>query len=136
MNWTSVPEVGLGFFFFFLLTSEPIANLCAVADDKNSSSSYKALTTRFKIQYADGSGAQGIYMTDDFTIGGATLSQLEMGLGEEATINSGLIGLGYDTNEAASRVYPNILDVFQSQGLIGTKAYSLYLVGFLHSAMV
>ena len=51
-----------------------------------------------------------------------------MGLAFNSTGNSvGIMGIGYDTNEAAYSVYPNIIDEMVSQGLITKKAYSLYL---------
>ena len=87
------------------------------------------------IQYADGTGAQGDYITDNFAIGGATVKALEMGLAYNVTLDTGLMGIGYDTNEASTDSstettpfqYPSIIDTMVSQGLISSKAYSLYL---------
>jgi hypothetical protein len=58
-----------------------------------------------------------------------------MGLAYNVTLDSGLMGIGYDANEAsldpeAETVpfeYPGIIDSMVSQGLISSKAYSLYL---------
>jgi hypothetical protein len=58
-----------------------------------------------------------------------------MGLAYNVTLDSGLMGIGYDANEAsldpeAETVpfeYPSIIDSMVSQGLIPSKAYSLYL---------
>jgi hypothetical protein len=58
-----------------------------------------------------------------------------MGLAYNVTMDSGLMGIGYDTNEAslnpetkpAPFEYPSIIDSMVSQGLIPSKAYSLYL---------
>jgi len=71
-------------------------------------------------------------MTDDFTIGGATIKNLQMGLANQTTSVIGVIGIGYDMDEASltsltSVPYPNLIDQMVSQGLINTKAYSLYL---------
>lgn len=60
---------------------------------------------------------------------------MEMGLAYNATLFTGLLGIGYDLNEASDDpqgdqnpfVYPSIIDTMVSQGLISTKAYSLYL---------
>lgn len=76
--------------------------------------------------------SSGDYMTDDFTIGGATIKNLQMGLANTTTSGFGIIGIGYDENEASltsitSVPYPNLIDQMVSQGLINTKAYSLYL---------
>ena len=40
-------------------------------------------------------------MTDDFTIGGATIKNLQMGLANTTTSGFGIIGIGYDENEAS-----------------------------------
>ena len=37
------------------------------------------------------------------------------------------MGVGYDTNEAATVKYSNFMDEMVSQGIIPIKAYSLYL---------
>lgn len=99
------------------------------------SSSFKVVRAdEFDIQYLDQSGATGDYISDNFQIGGATIKALEMGLAYNATIGTGLIGIGYTRNEASDSshngvpfTYPSILDSMVSQGLIARKAYSLYL---------
>jgi hypothetical protein len=110
--------------------------LIVFQDDPTKSTSYKDIMPNgFFIQYGDGSGALGDYITDDFTIGGATIKALEMGLAHNSTLISGLMGIGYDVNEASNDpdgntapfTYPSIVDQMVSQGLITTKAYSLYL---------
>jgi hypothetical protein len=58
-----------------------------------------------------------------------------MGLAYNVTLDSGLMGIGYDANEASLDPqtetvpfeYPSIIDSMVSQGLISSKAYSLYL---------
>jgi hypothetical protein len=58
-----------------------------------------------------------------------------MGLAYNATLFTGLLGIGYDTNEASDSpddeqnpfIYSSIIDSMVSQGLISAKAYSLYL---------
>lgn len=76
--------------------------------------------------------SSGNYITDDFTIGGATIKNLQMGLANTTTSGFGIIGIGFDENEGSltsitSVPYPNLIDQMVSQGLINTKAYSLYL---------
>jgi hypothetical protein len=98
-------------------------------DDPDASSSFNALNNApFKIQYLDGSGANGTYFTDNFVLGDMTIENLQMGLGEASTINSGLMGIGYSKNVAAKKQYANIIDLLEEQGLISIKAYSLWLV--------
>jgi len=88
---------------------------------------------KFDITYADNSGAQGDYITDTLSIGGVAITALEMGLAHNATLITGLLGIGYDVNEASNAlttgnfVYPSIIDTMVAQGVINTKAYSLYL---------
>lgn len=55
------------------------------------------------------------------------ITNLEMGIAYNSTLPTGLLGVGYDTNEASASEYPSIIDTMVSQGLINTKAYSLYL---------
>lgn len=104
--------------------------------DPTKSSTYKVVDEGgFAITYADETGAAGDYITDTLTIGGATIKALEMGLASNSTIPMGILGIGYDINEASnseeseanSFTYPSIIDTMVSQGLISTKAYSLYL---------
>lgn len=84
----------------------------------------------FDISYVDGSSVQGFYFTDDIEIGGATIDSLQMGLANTSDIYYGILGIGFPLNEAAATTYPNIIDKFYSEGLIGAKAYSLFLVSF------
>ncbi|KAI0423566.1 aspartic peptidase domain-containing protein [Xylaria sp. FL1042] len=101
---------------------------CLATYDPTSSSTY-ALVDRdgFSIQYLDSSGAEGDYIKDTFHIGGASIKALQVGLAENSTINSGLLGIGFNTNVAALDTYRNIVDLFVDQDLIDTQAYSLYL---------
>lgn len=109
---------------------------CATTFDPSKSSSYKDVDPNgFYIQYGDGTAAEGDYITDNLQIGGATIKALEMGLAYNSTLFTGLLGIGYDLNEASDSpsgqqapfVYPSIIDTMVNQSLISTKAYSLYL---------
>lgn len=104
--------------------------------DQTKSSTYKLVDEgAFQITYGDNTGANGDYITDTMSIGGATITALEMGLAYNASSATGVMGIGYDINEASDNsqgqvnpfVYPSIIDTMVSQGLINTKAYSLYL---------
>jgi hypothetical protein len=99
--------------------------------DYTKSSTFKDLSSGFQVSYADGTGASGDFVSDDFAIGGATIQNLIMGLVTQATTGSGLMGIGYDVNEnivsSGSAPYKSIIDTMFDQGLIATKAYSLYL---------
>ncbi|KAF3761830.1 acid protease [Cryphonectria parasitica EP155] len=37
------------------------------------------------------------------------------------------MGVGFEADESAATLYPNIIDKFYTEGLIGSRAYSLYL---------
>lgn len=66
-------------------------------------------------------------ISDDFGIGGITIKGFELGLAFQTDIYFGIMGIGYDTNEAIDPQYPNFIDALVSQGFINYKAYSLYL---------
>ncbi|KAI1263892.1 aspartic peptidase domain-containing protein [Xylariaceae sp. FL1019] len=101
---------------------------CLTTYDHTASSTYEVVDADgFDISYVDGSGSSGDYIADTFRIAGATIKALQMGLAAESTISSGLIGVGFDTNVAAERVYSNLIDEFMAQDVIATKSYSLYL---------
>ncbi|KAI1408202.1 aspartic peptidase domain-containing protein [Hypoxylon sp. FL1857] len=101
---------------------------CLSTYDPSKSSTYSVVSDNtFSIQYVDGSGAEGDYIKDNFSIGGADIEALQMGLAENSTINSGLLGIGFAANVVARTPYPNIMNLFQDQDLIAIQAYSLYL---------
>ncbi|RYP75186.1 hypothetical protein DL771_002511 [Monosporascus sp. 5C6A] len=101
---------------------------CIATFNPSESSTYTALSdTPFQIAYLDGSGANGTYFQDHINIGGTEIQSLQMGLAEESTINSGLLGIGYSANVATRDQYPNIIDTLEAQGLVTIKAYSLWL---------
>ncbi|KAI1186917.1 aspartic peptidase domain-containing protein [Nemania serpens] len=101
---------------------------CIATYEPADSSTYKLVDPgAFRIQYLDNSGAEGDYIKDTFHVGGASIKALQVGLAENSSINSGLLGIGFNVNVAADQPYPNIIDLFVNQGLIDIKAYSLYL---------
>ncbi|KAI0487441.1 aspartic peptidase domain-containing protein [Xylaria cf. heliscus] len=101
---------------------------CLATYEPADSSTYQLVDSDgFSIQYLDNSGAEGDYIKDTFHIAGASIEALQVGLAENSTINSGLLGIGFNTNVAADKPYPNIVDLFVEQDLIDIRAYSLYL---------
>ncbi|KAK7205658.1 aspartic peptidase domain-containing protein [Myxozyma melibiosi] len=101
--------------------------------DPDSSSTYSLLSTDFSIRYGDYSYAKGNYASESFTIGGKTVANLTVGIATDANATQGIMGIGYDTNEAviftagASRRYQNLPDLLVSQGFIESRVYSLWL---------
>ncbi|TDZ37206.1 putative aspartic-type endopeptidase opsB [Colletotrichum spinosum] len=111
-------------------TSSP----CAVSGtySANSSSTYNYVGSWFNISYVDGSGAQGDYATDKFTIGKSTLTDFQFGIGYTSSSAQGILGVGYKVNEvqvgrAGLQEYDNLPAKMASEGLIQSSAYSLYL---------
>jgi hypothetical protein len=96
-------------------------------DPSKSSSNKMVKPDGFRITYLDGRKASGDYISDDFTIGGTTVKSLQMAYVTKAVRGTGILGLGFSISERASTKYPNIIDEMANQGLIGCKAYSLYL---------
>ncbi|TGJ84810.1 hypothetical protein E0Z10_g3988 [Xylaria hypoxylon] len=101
---------------------------CLATYDPTESSTYELVDQdAFSIRYLDTSGAEGDYIKDTFHVAGTSIDALQVGLAENSTINSGLLGIGFNTNVAADEPYRNIIDLFVDQDLIDTQAYSLYL---------
>lgn len=101
---------------------------CISTFDTSSSSTFSNLSTAFSIEYVDGSGTDGYYFTDTLTIAGASVTDLQMGLAETSDLTYGIMGIGFAADEAAQTLYPNIIDKFYTEDLIGSRAYSLFLV--------
>ncbi|KAL9097765.1 MAG: hypothetical protein Q9165_000091 [Trypethelium subeluteriae] len=100
--------------------------------DPTQSSSWSFLNNDFNISYVDGSGSSGAYGTDNLQLGGVTLQNLQLGLGNSSTSQEGILGIGYQVNEVAvnranAQPYANVPALMVQQGLINTNAYSLWL---------
>ena len=102
----------------------------------NQSSTYKYVNSEFEIKYADGTGAQGDYVTDTFNMGGATIQNQQFGVGYNSSSSEGVMGIGYPNLEAivqspdapnGAQSYANVPQAMVQQGLINSQAYSLWL---------
>ena len=64
-------------------------------------------------------------------MGGIKLKQLQMGLAQSATnVTTGIMGIAFDSDESAASngtVYPSVVDQMVTQGVINSRAYSLWL---------
>lgn len=102
---------------------------CIDTFDRSASSTFARVGrgTDFEIRYMDGSGASGFYFTDHVNVGGLSVDDVQMGYAERSTSAWGMLGIGYARNSAARDEYPSLMDQMHDQGLIATKAYSLYL---------
>ncbi|KAL2135583.1 hypothetical protein VTI74DRAFT_7859 [Chaetomium olivicolor] len=115
-----------------LCTSVDLQNLYGVSctdtyNPDKSSTSKMVEPDGFKVTYLDGGTASGDYISDDFAIGGTTVKSLQMAYVTKAVRGTGILGLGFSSNERAHNKYPNLLDEIFNQGRIGSKTYSLYL---------
>jgi Eukaryotic aspartyl protease len=95
----------------------------------------------FSITYGDGTQVSGDYINETITIAGATLHNAIMAVALDAQIPSdlaslgltGILGVSYNTEESIydpnSNVapYQNIISQMVLQGVISTRAYSLWL---------
>ncbi|KAL4926541.1 pepsin-like aspartic protease [Aspergillus undulatus] len=100
--------------------------------DPNMSSSYTYVSSNFNISYADGTGAAGDYATDTLRIGGATISDFQLGIGYTSSSAEGVLGIGYPSNEVqvarfGKDAYPNLPQYLMQNGVIRSSTYSLWL---------
>ena len=98
--------------------------------DPDSSSTSQNTGQSFYIQYVDRTHDLGYYYLDTVSLGdspGATLENFQFADATTTDLAYGIFGIGRDGNEATYNVYPNFLDRLKSDGLIATKAYSIFL---------
>ncbi|KFY09490.1 hypothetical protein V492_05473 [Pseudogymnoascus sp. VKM F-4246] len=101
--------------------------------DSTKSSTYKKLISGgFEIQYVDETESSGDYISETVSFMGQNKSnnaikELQIGLAKKSTLPVGVMGVGYNSSVAAEDVYSNIIDLMVEQGLINTRAYSLWL---------
>ena len=81
----------------------------------------------FDITYLDGRNIQGDYFEDTVTIGDVEITEQILGLALESVRPTGIMGLGFSANVAATSEYPTVVDNMVEQGHIETRAFSLYL---------
>lgn len=101
---------------------------CSATYDETKSSTFKMVQKDgFNITYLDRRNALGDYISDDFTVAGITVKDLQLGLATKAPRGTGIMGIGYSASVATLNEYPNIIDQLVLQNRITVKAYSLYL---------
>lgn len=66
-------------------------------------------------------------MEDTVSIGGSTLTSQQFGVGYTSTSIEGILGVGYQINEAANTLYENVPAHMVTEGLISSNAFSLWL---------
>ena len=98
----------------------------------NASRSYNYINSDFEIKYVDGTGASGDYATDDFEFNFLTIKDFQFGIGYESTSGQGVLGIGYPEDENrdendGKQTYENLPQRLVSDGVVSSKAFSLYL---------
>ncbi|KAJ4386486.1 hypothetical protein N0V93_009383 [Gnomoniopsis smithogilvyi] len=107
---------------------------CGATFNSSASSTYKiAVADGFDIEYQDGTSASGDYFTDNFVIGDITVTDLQMGIADKTAVGTGILGIGFELNEAAETMYSNLVTDMVNQSKISTMAYSLYLNDYYSS---
>lgn len=102
--------------------------------DAQASSSFKELDNMgdFQIQYVDGTEISGVYISDTLNIGSTKLTNMTMAAATRLNaLGVGIMGVGFSSDESIAagggKTYPNVIDVLQSEGKIGSRMYSLWL---------
>ncbi|KAJ5610219.1 hypothetical protein N7510_006938 [Penicillium lagena] len=110
-----------------------VANLKLVEDDDSQSSTSKIINRgAFSISYVDTASAAGDYVSDNFGIGSIMIKDAIIGVARQVHIGLiGVLGIGFDSLESITwnggNSYKNIIDLMVKQGLINSRAYSLWL---------
>lgn len=104
--------------------------------DPAKSSTYKTRSKgTFDISYGDQTHIQGDYAVDAVGVGGQAVKGMTMGVAKSAYVPDGIdklpfqgiLGIGPKTSKIGEKTAPHMLDMMKEQGLIDTRAYSLYL---------
>lgn len=122
-----------------IITSKQLVD-CSTLEkfDANISSTFQQLgKSRFYIQYADKTFADGIWGVDTFKFGEAEVKNVQFGLANYATTPiAGVLGIGFQRREsvkhyenAPNKYYDNFPQILQNEGIIDSVAYSLSLDG-------
>ena len=103
--------------------------------DSAKSSTYKLVNHDFSMSYYDpGDVDAGDYITDVLTMGNAKLTDMQMGLANQAVDTTGVMGISFTNGEAicyeqndCSQLVPTVVDQLKSQGYTQRNAYSMWL---------
>lgn len=109
------------------IIQEEIGEFCSKQFDQTKSKSFNSTRQVFNITYLDGRNIRGRYFKDTVTINNAEIKNQQMGLALESVRGTGLMGLGFRSNEAAAVKYPTVIENMVSQKIIAMPAFSLYL---------
>ena len=111
-----------------VILGEPFPPDCLPQFDPDASSTFEHVSYDFQVNYLDGSDANGEYFNDTVTFGDeAVIEEQQLGLAEDTSHPTGIVGLGLRSGLASTDLYPTILEKLVSSGIIDTPAFSLYL---------
>ncbi|KAF4509904.1 hypothetical protein G6O67_001839 [Ophiocordyceps sinensis] len=101
---------------------------CGPQFNPEASSTFKARDRgSFNITYLDGKNIGGDYFDDSVTVNGKTVHDQKLALALRSVRSTGIMGLGFRDNVAASSSYPTVVDSMVQQGLIEAPVFSLFL---------
>ncbi|KAF3915514.1 Candidapepsin-8 [Orbilia brochopaga] len=111
---------------------EPSSCIYGSFDDTKSSTLKLLGKGRFCIVYVDGTRAVGDYVSDTFAVGPAVVQGMQIGLAKDANLSYGVMGVGFEGDQASVSPggmgkYPSLVSRMVSQGLIKSRAFSLWL---------
>lgn len=101
--------------------------------DPETSSTSHGTGEAFAPIYGDFTFALGEFFTDDVTLGGATVKQLQFGVANTSSVlQGGILGIGYSQLEVNvvtqnAKPYDNFPAALKKQGIISENLYSIYL---------
>ena len=111
-----------------------------ILDDLNQSSTAENIDEKFEISYGDSSAEKGFFVKDTVSLGGIEMEAVQFGVANFSrhvqifgeVFTCGIMGIGADAleNSAVSSnatAYPNLVSNMVNQGVIKTRAYSLFL---------
>ena len=115
-------------------TTDTCTSYGSFATENSDSFSVNGSAPEFLISYADGTGASGVWGTDEVEIGNATVNSLSFAVANKSTSNVGILGIGLAGLETTKNItngegyeYSNLPLKLKSQGIIEKALYSLYL---------
>lgn len=100
--------------------------------DYSASSTFLKNNSDFYVSYSDATMAKGDWAMDTLKIQGMTIPNTSFGLGLQANSTTGILGIGFPSNEATTKLqtpytYSNLPLRLAEEGIINIPAYSLWL---------
>lgn len=82
----------------------------------------------FSISYFDKTDASGYYVKENLVFSGTTVTSVVLAVATDTPDESyGVMGIGLDEGEVATTKYPGFINTLRNRGVIGKRAYSIFL---------